>query len=376
MIGFIMKKVLFLIPTLDKGGAENVLVNLVNNMDYSKFDITVQTLFDKDSQKGILSPEISYKSYLYKQFKGNSRLFSRIPATLLYKHIVKEKYDIVVSYLEGPTAHIISGCPYESTKKVAWIHVELDNDKSFSAGFKSKNTAINAYSDYDKIVFVADTVKKQFETTAGKFFPQGVTLYNTVDSNLIVSKSKEPVTDIRFLDGELNIISVGRIVPAKGYDQLCRVHKRLIDEEIFHHIYILGTGYQQKEIEHYIQTYDLQKSFSFIGFRDNPYKYMAKADLFICSSRREGFSTAVTESLVVGTPVISTNCSGAYELLGYNNEYGIVTENNEEALYQGIKSLLDDTELLTHYKKKAQERGNMFSSEKTVQAVEDMLLSL
>lgn len=59
--------------------------------------------------------------------------------------------------------------------------------------------------------------------------------------------------------------------------------------------------------------------------------------MYVCSSRREGFSTAVTEALIVGTPVVSTNCSGAYELLGKNNEYGIVTENNEDALYEGIK---------------------------------------
>lgn len=82
---------------------------------------------------------------------------------------------------------------------------------------------------------------------------------------------------------------------------------------------------------------NLTDTFTFLGYRDNPYKYVKKADLYVCSSRREGFSTAVTEALIVGTPVVSTNCSGAYELLGKNNEYGIVTENNEDALYEGIK---------------------------------------
>lgn len=96
----------------------------------------------------------------------------------------------------------------------------------------------------------------------------------------------------------------------------------------------------------------------------------------MCSSRREGFSTAVTEALIVGTPVVSTNCSGAYELLGDNNEYGIVTENDEDALYEGIKKILTEENLLQHYKEQAKVRGQRFSTEKTVKAVEDMLESL
>ena len=140
-----MIKVLFLIPTLDRGGAENVLVNLVNNMDYNKFDITVQTLFDQDSQKYSLNKSIKYKSFLKKQFRGNSKLLALVPAKLLYKCIVKDEYDIVVSYLEGPTAHVLSGCPFIDTKRVAWIHVELKSDSSFSAGFFRPGMGGNAF---------------------------------------------------------------------------------------------------------------------------------------------------------------------------------------------------------------------------------------
>ena len=64
------------------------------------------------------------------------------------------------------------------------------------------------------------------------------------------------------------------------------------------------------------------------------------------------------------------------EMLGENDEYGIVTENSEEALYEGIKRLLDDPALLAHYRKQAALRGERFSTEKTVKAVEDMLLGL
>ena len=68
-----------------------------------------------------------------------------------------------------------------------------------------------------------------------------------------------------------------------------------------------------------------------------------------------------------------SNCSGAYELLGKHDEYGIVTENDEDALYEGIKRLLDDPERLIYYRKQAQIRGKDFSGKNTAEAVEDML---
>ena len=147
-------------------------------------------------------------------------------------------------------------------------------------------------------------------------------------------------------------------------------------ENIKHHIYILGVGERQKEIQEYIEKENLSMSFTFLGFRENPYKYLAACDLYVCSSRREGFSTAVTEALIVGTPIVSTDCSGARELLGDNDEYGIVTENSEEGIYQGMKKMLEDANLRKHYAEKALERGKKFSREATVKAVEDMLDAL
>lgn len=155
-----------------------------------------------------------------------------------------------------------------------------------------------------------------------------------------------------------------------------KIHKKLIEENIKNHIYILGIGEEKEKYEKYLTENNLTDTFTFLGYRDNPYKYVKKADLYVCSSRREGFSTAVTEALIVGTPVVSTNCSGAYELLGKNNEYGIVTENNEDALYEGIKKILTTPDLLEAYAAKAKERGKAFSTEKTVKAVEEMLESL
>ena len=140
--------------------------------------------------------------------------------------------------------------------------------------------------------------------------------------------------------------------------------------------YILGEGEEHQKLQKQIDDLGVSETCKLLGFDNNPYKYLANANLFVCSSEREGFSTAVTEALVLGIPVVSTEVSGAKELLGYNNEYGIVTDNNENALYEGMYKMLTKDGLLIHYKKQAEIRGKKFSADKTTKAVEKMLESL
>ena len=370
-----MKKILFFIPNLMHGGAEKVLVNLVNNLHIEKYDITLQTLFDVGVNKKHLNKDIRYKYFLKNIVKGNSIILKLFTPKFLYKRIIKEKYDIVVSYLEGPTARILWGCPYKETKKVSWIHIELNDEKLLSTGFRSFKEAKKGYESYDKIICVSNTVKQIFEDVSG--IRENVeVLYNTNETEDIIEKSTENVEDIEFDKDTINICSVGKVIEKKGYYRLAQIHKKLIDEGLKHNIYIIGIGEDEDRIRKYLKENNLEDTYHLIGFRDNPYKYVSKCDLFVCSSYREGFSTAVTESLVVGTPVVSTLCSGAQELLGYNNEYGLVVENSEEGIYQGLKKILSDKELINYYKEKAIERGKKFSKQNTVKAVEDLLDSL
>lgn len=370
-----MKKILFFIPNLMHGGAEKVLVNLVNNLDKNKYDITLQTIFDVGVNKQYLNKDINYKYIFKKLFRGSTTMFKLFSPKFLYKNLIKDEYDVVVSYLEGPTARIISGCPYDS-KKVSWIHIEMNDESKFALGFRNSDEAKKCYGKFDEIVCVSNTVKQIFLETSGLNEDNVDVLYNTNETEQILERSKEEVNDVIFDKHIVNICSVGKITGTKGYDRLARVHKKLIEEGLNHHIYILGIGEDEDKINKYIEENNLQGTYTLLGFRDNPYKYVAKCDLFVCSSYREGFSTAVTESLVVGTPVVSTLCSGAQELLGYNNEYGLVVENSEEGIYQGMKKLLEDRALLDYYREKAAERGSFFSKEKTIEAVENMIDSL
>lgn len=362
------KSILFLIPTLGGGGAERVLTNLVNNLDKNKYDITVQCIFKAGVNSKFLGKHIHFIQGRVKQFSGNVALMKLFSPHRLYKLFIHKRYDIVVSYLEGTTARIVSGCPYSDSKLISWVHVEQHTRKVASYCFRSYNEACKCLLRYDYTICVAESVKDDFV----KLFPNVtncLVLYNTNEDKKIRDLAKEAIDGT--MSSEFNVISVGRLTEAKGYDRLIKVHRRLLNEGFKHHIYILGTG-DESEINDLIIKEEVTKTFHLLGFQSNPYKFVARADLFVCSSRREGFSTAVTEALILGVPVVTTNCSGSFELCGAN-EYGFVVSNDEEGIYEGMKTMLSDPKILSHYKTQAEIRGQMFSKDATIQSVEHLL---
>ena len=369
-----MKKVLFLIHDLGQGGAEKVLVNLVNNMDRSRFDITVISLFGGGVNEQYLNKEIRYKTIFRKNIPGNSKIMKLLSPKLLHRLFIKDKYDIEISYLEGPSARIISGCQDSDTKLITWIHVEQHTKELASKAFRSYKESVSCYQRFKHIVYVSESVKEDFESIYPMLKP-GDVLYNTNETDQILKLKDESVEEGLFKENEIKLCGVGKLMPVKGFDKLARIHKKLIDDGYPVHTYVLGKGPDQEKIEKYIDENHINDSFTLLGYQTNPYKYVAKCDLFVCASIAEGFSTAATESLIVGTPVITTPVAGMKEMLGSNNEYGIITEMSEESLYENIKKLISDPAGLAEYKIKAAERGKFFSKKNTVRAVEEYLLA-
>ena len=369
-----MKKILFLIHDLGRGGAEKVLVNLVNHLDRSLFEIHVMVLFGGGVNEHFLNSDIHFHTVYKKNIPANSKWMKFFSPRQLHKMYIRDHYDIEVSYLEGPCARIISGCEDDNTKLVSWIHVEQHTKENACSSFRNYQEALTCYSKFDNIVFVSEYVRSDFQSIFDKL-SSGITLYNTVESKKILFLSKQPVPEI-LISKTIKLIAVGTLKKSKGYERLFRIVKLFVDKGYDICLYVLGEGAEYAYLKNYVDDNNLYGKIIFLGYQTNPYKYVSKCDLFVCASFSEGFSTATTESLIVGTPVCTVEVAGMKEMLGENNEYGVVTENSEEALYEGIKILLDNPDLLAHYKKKAEIRGKEFSKEKTVKAVEDMLLSL
>ena len=370
-----MKKVLFLIHDLGHGGAEKVLVNLVNHMDPNRFDITVTVLFGDGVNEQFLAPHVHLKRVFSRSFRGNSHLMKLLSPRQLHRLCVKERYDIEISYLEGPSARVISGCEDENTKLIAWIHCTMKSMKDIAASFRSEREAENCYQRFDRMVFVSEGTRDAFLEHC-PLQGESQVIYNTNASDLILQWAVEEVEEGFFDPGVFTWCSAGRLIPVKRFDRMIRIQKRLREEGYPVRLLVLGEGELRRELEQQVKNCGIGDSVRFLGYQTNPYKYMARSDLFVCASMSEGFSTAATEALIVGTPVCTVEVSGMKEMLGENDEYGIVTANDEEALYQAMKRLLDDPALLAHYCEKAKERGLTFATEKTVAAVEEMLMEI
>lgn len=364
-----MIKVLFMIHDLGPGGAEKVLVNLVNNLDKTKFDVTLISLFGGGVNEKNLNKGIHYHYIFKRMIRGNSKIMKLFSPEFLHKYCVKDDYDIEVSYLEGPSARIISGCNNPKTKLISWIHVEQHTRNIAAQSFRTYKESLDCYNKFDKIVCVSESVKEDFDSLYDLKVKSDV-LYNTNETDKILTLKDEKVDNGLFNDDEIKLCGVGKIMPIKGFDKLARIHKKLIDDGFNVHTYILGDGMDREKIKKYILDNNLENSFTFLGYQTNPYKYVSHCDLFVCASTSEGFSTAATEALIVGTPVVTTPVAGMAEMLGNNNEFGIISEMSEESLYSSIKKVISDKNLLKHYKNKALERGKDFTKEKTVDAVE------
>lgn len=343
------KKVLFFHFNLGGGGAEKVLINLLNQLSLEKYEITLYTLFGDGVNKQYLRPEIRHKWLFRKTFKGLSPLLKLFSPKLLHKLLIHEYYDVEVAYLENSPTRIISGCPNPKTKKYAWVHVEVDDVEKYFSPYRSLSEAKQCYSKFNKIIFVSKFLESNFkEKTSWNFLPTHV-IYNTVDIKLIREKSALP-SIFKIDKKEFNICSVGRLVYQKGYDILFSILNKLKNEGFHFHFYLLGTGELYSELNEYCQNIGLNDCVTFCGYQENPYSIVSQMDLFVCSSRREGYSTAVSEAVLMNVPVLTTDCSGMNEIL-HGGKYGMIVENNEEAIYQGLKRIFENKNIIEDYKR-------------------------
>lgn len=360
-----MIKILFLIERLTGGGAEKVLCNLVNHMDQTKFEITVQTIWPYEASK-YLVPGIRYKA-MYPSESSINRFRYRAEAEsgLAYRLHIKDDYDVECAYLEmGPTK-IMASSTNKKAKKLAWVHCDLTRAIADPQTYVEKTASW--YSKFDRIVCVSQNVKASFDRFFHSAYPSDV-LHNVIEEDVIREKSLALLPGVS--KRRLTMLAVGTMYPPKNYPRLLRTHQTILEEGIEHDLWILGDGEQRPQIEQFIQENKLQESVKLFGFQNNPYPYMKVADVIVCSSNYEGFSTVITESTILGKAIVTTDCSGMREILG-DSEFGLVTENSDEAFYEGVKRMLSDPNLREEYARRAAIRGNHFSTGNLVSRTEN-----
>ena len=364
-------KTLFFIETLRGGGAEKVLCDLVNAMDPEKFEITVQTLWKADAAR-FLKPWIRYRSCYAAPGRLNSlRSRAEAAAGLTYPLHIRDNYELEVAYLEFGSTKILAGSTNKKAKKLAWVHSDLERKLDGKPETRAK--LARQYAAYDRIVCVSNTAKESFVRLFGRESEVSV-LYNTVDDAAIREKAELTLPALP-AKRRLSVAAVGRLSEEKCYDRLIRVHKQLLDAGLAHDLWIVGEGDQRGVLEALIAELGLTDSVKLFGFQSNPYPFMKAADLLVCSSRYEGLSTFVTEGLVLGKPIVTTECSGMRELLG-DSEHGLIVENEEEALREGMERLLRGAALREHFAAAAAVRGRDFSARARAEETEGFFIDL
>ena len=358
-------KILFFIESLSGGGAEKVLCNLVNAMDRTKFAVTVQTLWREDAAK-YLAPGTEYRyCYPSKNRLSELRMRAEAAAGLTYPLHIKGDYDIEVAYLECGATKIMAGSTNKSALKLAWVHCDLKNRIGDPAAFAAATKKY--YSRYDYAVCVSENVRKSFCELYGDTV-DAVTVYNTVDDAEILRNAALPLPgDVH--KRRITVAAVGRLCAPKNFVRALAAHRRLLSEGIDHDLWVIGEGEDRPILEEYIRENHLEDSAKLLGFRKDPYCLMNAADLLVCSSVYEGFSTFITEGLILGKPIVTTDVSGMRELLG-DSRYGLITDNNDEAFYAGVKRMLTEPGLAEHYAAAAALRGADFRSERLTRETE------
>lgn len=330
---YTLKKILFITPSLRSGGAEKNMVNTINMLDIDKFSITLLICGGENNYQHLLPSSLDV-IYLSKSSVSKSYL-------QILKHLISIKPDIVFT----SAGHVT--IPVEIIKSLFYrkfIHVaRVPTLPSNKLGTSIKSKVLSAISKYtyraaDYVIAQTDEMKAEIENVYGVSSEKVKTI-----SNLINRQQIEELSNVDFDcfdQNKFNIVAMGTLYSVKGFDLLIKAID-LVKRK--HHnvmLYIIGQEGTEKgsklQLEQIVHDLNLEKQVLFLGFQSNPYPYLKHADLFVLSSRKEGFPNVVLESLATGTPVVATNCVSFDNVIidGYNGF--VVEKNNIEALAQGI----------------------------------------
>lgn len=370
-----MKKILFVTESLDKGGAEKVLYDILRNIDLSKYKIDI-LLFEN---KGVYIEKIEKLgisvNYIFNERKDfiNNIIYRKCKSMIigiikyfysycpfLIKNLKNKKYDTEIAFLEGHSGILVSNRKNNS-KKISWIHTDLLKHRVIN-----KKSELNAYLKMDKIICVSENSKISLLKLYPVLINKIEVIFNPIDKENILKNSQE---NINLEKNKINVITIGRLIKIKGYDILLQAHNKLIKEGLDYNLIILGEGVERNNLEEYIKKNNLGARTQLLGFKENPYPYLKKSDIFISSSRYEGYPLVLCEAICLEKPIIATNCNGSKEILE-NGKYGILTEiGNVEDLAKKMKEMILNKTLRQKYSNLSKERAEKLDMEKVIKEI-------
>ena len=195
-------------------------------------------------------------------------------------------------------------------------------------------------------------------------------IQNPIDVEAISALAREECP-VQMDPSCFNIVTIGRLVPLKGFDLLIKTVAELVKDIANLQLYIVGDGGDRSRLQEMISACHSQASIHLTGYMTNPYALLSRADLYVCPSRAEGFSLTVAEAMVLGVPIISMHSAGPAELLG-QGKFGAICRTEKE-LFQALSNAVSDPEYLAGLRRKTKEGKGRFNVETTLERFENVL---
>ena len=355
------------------GGTEKALLTMLNEIDDSKYDITLLMLeeyggflneipsfvkvkyvdeyksikpFVNEPPKILIKRLIKNKAYLTGLSTLLNYSISKITKNIsyYYRYILKnvkkidEEYDLAVAYA-GPmdfiTYFVLN--KIKAKKKVQWIHFDITK-----IGFNKKFAKRN-YKKFDKIFVVSEEGKEKLINLIPALNNKVEAFFNIISCNLIENMSKNEKSFDDLFDG-VRILTVGRLSKEKGQELTINVLARLKNEGYKVRWYCIGDGPEKDNYRNRIKRLDIENDYILLGSKLNPYPFMKDCDIYVQPSKHEGYCITLGEARCFDNPIVTTNFTGANEQIK-NEITGLVCDISEQGIYQAIKRLLDNKEL-------------------------------
>ena len=363
------KRLLFVIDSLNVGGAEKSLVTLLNLLDYSRYEVDLQLFAYGGAFQQFLPPNIKvlppldYTEFLtfplWKQLQYPKFLYARLmysvkirkegllhadKACLYWQTIgscVKKggiDYDVAIAYAQGiPTFYTID--KIKAKKKLVWVNVDYKLHGATRAYQRSY------YEKADVIVPVSDSAFNVFATLVYPEFREKMKIMWDINDGQMIQRMSELPSDKPIKKDVPVIMTAGRLnKPQKGYDLALEAAKILRDRGVQFRWYAIGDGPYRGEMERFIAENQLQEHFILLGFTANPYSYMRQCDVYVQTSRHEGFGLTIAEARILNRPVVCTNFE-ACTMQMVDGKNGLITSFEPQDIANAIEKLLNDDQL-------------------------------
>lgn len=361
------KKIIFITEALWVGGIESALCNLLNRLDYDRYEVTCLILRDSRELAERLPPQcrlivadrqhtVSFpKTYRYKQLYNIMeepqhaakprrfiwhmlRMLLRAPEARLYAAYIKEQlggghFDTAVIYSDRAAETAIRAV-FADRFLMFYHHGAMRKEYHDAYGYRKA----------ESIIAVSEAQAEKLRKYRPQYAKKIIAINNITDVDTVRKKSME-TTDTAYPKDGFNIVSCGRLSPAKGMDIAIDACARLVGDGLENiHWWIIGGGPEEAALRAQIRALGMENNVTLLGMQDNPYPYIRSADLYVQPSRFEAFGLTILEAEVLCVPILATDTDGANALIK-DGGTGLLCDSDAASLADAVKRLYRAPEL-------------------------------